>query len=109
MSNISSYVCQIIEKIASNLKGPNKNEIFSQTFFTFGVITAIIENVICNEENVSVYNAPILLMYLTNVPFAHPDDENVVSNFKELLGGFVDKVYKSCRKEEEEANQELED
>jgi hypothetical protein len=26
------------------------------------------------DENVSVYNAPILFSYLTNVPFALPND-----------------------------------
>lgn len=31
-----------------------------------------------DDENISVYNAPILFTYLTNVPFILPDDENIV-------------------------------
>lgn len=40
-------------------------------------------------ENVSVYNAPILLTYLTNVPFTLPEDEKIVNQFKSLLEMFV--------------------
>lgn len=31
-----------------------------------------------DETNVSVYNAPILLTYLTFVPFVLPEDETIV-------------------------------
>ena len=48
-----------------------------------------------DEENVAVYNAPILLTYLTNVPFVLPDDENVVTEFVKLGELFVEK---SCSK-----------
>ena len=44
-----------------------------------------------DHENVSVYNAPILFTYLTNVPFTLPDDENVVKAFKNLLLMFIQK------------------
>jgi len=37
-----------------------------------------------DEENVGVYNAPILLTYLTNVPFVLPEDEAVVNQFIKL-------------------------
>jgi hypothetical protein len=40
-------------------------------------------------ENVSVYNAPILLTYLTNVPFTLPQDENIINQFKSLLDMFI--------------------
>ena len=42
-------------------------------------------------ENVSVYNAPILFTYLTNVPFTLPQDENIVNQFKGLLDMFIEK------------------
>lgn len=42
-------------------------------------------------ENVSIYNAPILLTYLTNVPFTLPKNEIVIQQFKLLLGMFIDK------------------
>ena len=38
-----------------------------------------------DEENVSVYNAPILLTYLNNVPLNIPDDKDLVGQFKQLL------------------------
>lgn len=47
------------------------------------------------EENVSIYNAPILFTYLTNVPFLLPEDPQIVEEFKKLLEVFVDK---SCEK-----------
>jgi hypothetical protein len=42
-----------------------------------------------------VYNAPVLLTYLTNVPFVLPEDEEVVKEFKKLGELFVEK---SCEK-----------
>ena len=59
------------------------------------MITQVIKNVMNEEENVCVYNAPVLFTYLTNVPFVLPEDENILKEFKELLTHFVDK---SCRK-----------
>jgi hypothetical protein len=38
-----------------------------------------------DEENVSIYNAPILLTYLTNVPFILPEDSDIIAAFKSLL------------------------
>jgi hypothetical protein len=46
MSNISSYVCEIIEKVATNLKGPSRITDFSTVFFSLEVITQVIRNVI---------------------------------------------------------------
>jgi hypothetical protein len=74
MSNLSAYVCEIIEKIAANLKGNNKIVEFNNVFFSLDVVTQVIRNVMSEDENVSVYNAPILFTYLTNVPFVLPDD-----------------------------------
>jgi hypothetical protein len=91
MSNLSAYVCEIIEKIAANLKGNNKIVEFNNVFFSLDVVTQVIRNVMSEDENVSVYNAPILFTYLTNVPFVLPDDESVVEDFKTLLETFVDK------------------
>ena len=95
ISNISSYICEIIEKIAANLKGNSKINEFNTTFFSLDIITKVIKNVMSDEENVAVYNAPILLTYLTNVPFVLPDDENVVSEFVKLGQMFIEK---SCEK-----------
>ena len=36
-----------------------------------------------------MYNAPILFTYLSNAPIVLPDDENMVSEFKSLIGSFV--------------------
>lgn len=44
-----------------------------------------------DEENVGVYNAPILLTYLTNVPFVLPEDEAVVNQFIKLGEQFINK------------------
>jgi len=44
-----------------------------------------------DEENVSIYNAPILFSYLTNVPFVLPEDPVIVEAFKLLLENFIDK------------------
>jgi len=72
MSNLSSYVCEVIEKVAANLKGNNRIAEFNDTFFSLDVITQVIKNVMSPEENVSIYNAPILFTYLTSVPFILP-------------------------------------
>lgn len=47
------------------------------------------------EESVSVYNAPILLTYLTNVPFTIPEDQTIIEEFKKLGQLFIEK---SCEK-----------
>jgi hypothetical protein len=44
-----------------------------------------------DDENVSVYNAPLLFSYLTNVPFILPEEEAVVDEFRKLLEHFIDK------------------
>jgi hypothetical protein len=36
------------------------------------------------EESVSVYNAPILLTYLTNFPFTLPEDQKLIEEFRKL-------------------------
>lgn len=85
----------MIEKIAANLKGNSKINEFNTTFFSLDIITQVIKNVMSDEENVAVYNSPILLTYLTNVPFVLPDDESVVNEFIKLGELFVEK---SCAK-----------
>jgi hypothetical protein len=40
---------------------------------------------------VAVYNAPILLTYLTNVPFVLPEDEGVIAEFIKLGQMFIEK------------------
>lgn len=95
MSNLSAYVSEIIEKVAANLKGNNKITEFNEVFFSLEAITQVIRNVISEEENVSIYNAPILFTYLTSVPFVLPEDENIIAEFKKLLEHFVQK---SCEK-----------
>lgn len=47
------------------------------------------------EESVSVYNAPVLLTYLTNVPFALPEDPELLEEFMKLGVLFIEK---SCQK-----------
>ena len=91
MSNLSSYVCEVIEKIAANLKGNNKVPELQEAFFSLEVITQVIKNVMSPEEHVSIYNAPILFAYLTNVPFVLPEDPQIIEDFKALLQDFVDK------------------
>lgn len=55
------------------MKAANESSIeLSHLFFTPAIITQIISNVMSDEENVSVYNAPILQTYLTNVPLVIP-------------------------------------
>lgn len=44
-----------------------------------------------DEQNVGVYNAPILLTYLTNVPFVLPEDPSVVGEFIKLGQSFIAK------------------
>ena len=91
MSNLSSYVCEVIEKIAANLKGSNKVPELQEAFFSLEVITQVIKNVMSADEHVSIYNAPILFAYLTNVPFVLPEDPQIIEDFKTLLQDFVEK------------------
>lgn len=88
---MSAYVCEVIEKVAGNLKGNNKIPEFNTAFFSLDVVTQVIRNVMSEEESVSVYNAPILFAYLTNVPFVLPDDAQVVADFTQLLQHFIEK------------------
>jgi len=91
MSNISNYICEIIEKIAANLKGNNRIIEFNNVFFSLDIIQQVIFNVMSDAEDVSIYNAPILLTYLYNVPFVLPDDELIINDFRDLLNNFIDK------------------
>lgn len=75
MSNISAYVCEVIEKVAANLKSNNKIPEFSTSYLSLETVRILINNVISEEESVSVYNAPVLLSYLTTVPFTLPEEE----------------------------------
>lgn len=75
MSNLSVCVCDIIEKVSANIKSQNPVSEFGKVFFTPVVITKVINNVMVDEENISIYNAPVLLIYLTNVPINIPDDK----------------------------------
>lgn len=95
MSNLSAYVCEIVEKIAANLKSNNRIPELNSTFFSLETVSTLISNVINPEESVSVYNAPILLTYLTTVPFVLPEDQTIIDNFTSLITEFVDK---SCEK-----------
>ena len=78
-----------------NLKGNNKIVEFNDIFFSIDAITQVIKNVINEDENVSIYNAPILFTYLTSVPLVLPEDEAVLEEFKKLLEHFIQK---SCEK-----------
>lgn len=60
--------------MSANLKSNNKVVELSNIFFSLEIIASIIKNVMSEDENISVYNAPILLTYLTNVPFVLPED-----------------------------------
>ena len=68
MSNLSTYVVEVIEKVAANLKGTNRIGEFNDAFFSLEVVTLVIKNVMSSEENVSIYNAPILFTYHTATP-----------------------------------------
>lgn len=70
----------MIEKVATALKG-NSNEIsqkLSSLYFKAEIITKVITNVMSDDENVSVYNAPIFLTYITNVPLTLPENDQIV-------------------------------
>lgn len=46
ISNLSTSICEIIEKVAANVKSGNESSIeLSQIYFTPEIITQIIENV----------------------------------------------------------------
>lgn len=85
MSNISSYMSEIIEKISANLKSNNKVVAFATIFFSVDIVTSIIKNIMSEDENVCIYNAPILFTYLTNVPFVLPEDPLIIEEFQKLL------------------------
>ncbi len=74
LSNLSACVCETIEKCITQLKSANPIKEFSIMFFNPTEIACIINNVISEIENVSVYNAPILYIYLTNVPLNAPEN-----------------------------------
>lgn len=75
MSNLSICVCDIIEKVSGNIKSQNPITEFGKVFFHPSIITKVITNVMSDEENVSIYNAPVLLVYLTNAPLNIPEDK----------------------------------
>lgn len=81
--------------MAANLKSNNKIPDLNSTFFSLDTVSTLISNVIDPEESVSVYNAPMLLTYLTTVPFVLPEDQAIIDNFTQLLSEFVEK---SCLK-----------
>ncbi|MEI2703357.1 MAG: hypothetical protein V9E83_13280 [Baekduia sp.] len=95
MSNISAYACEVIEKVAANLKSNNKIPEFSAAYLSLVTVTTLINSVMSPEESVSVYNAPVLFTYLATVPFILPEDQQVINDFTSLLTDFVDK---SCEK-----------
>lgn len=74
ISNIATPICQIIEKFVGSIK--NSHECVTQlyqVFITPAIITQIISNVMSDEQNVSVYNAPILQTYLSNISVLVPE------------------------------------
>lgn len=77
------------------MKSNCKLEELSCSFLGMKTVTKLIDNAISPEESVSVYNAPILFTYLTNVPFVLPQDQQTLNNLRELLVVFVQK---SCDK-----------
>ena len=89
MSNLSVCVCDIIEKVSANIKSQNPIVEFGKVFFHPSIITKVITNVMMDEENVSIYNAPVLLVYLNNAPLNIPDDKEIVEQFKTLLTTFL--------------------
>jgi hypothetical protein len=95
ISNLSSYLCEIVEKVATNLKSTTRISEFNDVFFTLETVTQVIKNVMSEDENVAVYNAPVLLTYLTNVPFVLPEDPAMVEEFMKLGRLFIEK---SCQK-----------
>lgn len=49
------------------------------------------------DENVSVYNAPILQTYLTNVPLVIPEQSQIVDDLKKLLLSFLNKTLEKLK------------
>lgn len=99
VSNLSASICEIIEKVAGALKG-NSNESASELssiYFKPEIITKVITNVMSDEENTSVYNAPILLTYLTNVPLILPENDQLVGDLKTLLQSFLNKALEKLK------------
>lgn len=89
MSNLSACVTEVMEKAAANLKSVNRVNEFAEVFFSLEVMVQVIKNVMSEEESVSVYNAPVLLTFLTNVPFTLPEAEATKQEFTELIRLFV--------------------
>lgn len=92
MSNLSTYVTEVIEKAATNLKSATKIVEFADLFFSLEVVTQVIKNVMSDEENVSVYNAPILFAFLTSAPFVLPEDQIIRAEFEALIQHFMEKT-----------------
>lgn len=98
ISNLSTPICQTIEKVAASVKAANESSIeLSHLFFTPAIITQIISNVMSDEENVSVYNAPILQTYLTNVPLVIPQKSQITEDLKMLLLSFLKKTLEKLK------------
>ncbi len=49
------------------------------------------------EENVSVYNAPVLQTYLLNVPLLIPEKSQISEDLKSLLQTFVKKTLEKIK------------
>ena len=89
----------MIEKVATALKA-NSNEScqkISSLYFKSDIITKVITNVMSEDENVSVYNAPILLTYLSNVPLILPENDQIVEDLKLLLQSFVNSALEKLK------------
>ena len=67
MMSLSTCLCEIIDKIATNSKSSTPLPELSDTFLTQPFLQIVITNVMSEIESICVYNSPILLLYLNNI------------------------------------------
>lgn len=58
---------------------------FATIYFSVDIVTSLIKNIMNDDENVCIYNAPILFTYFTNVPFVLPEDPLILEEFQKLI------------------------
>lgn len=67
MCNLSAILCEIIEKYSSTVKSVQGSKEMLQHIYGIKFCETLINNIISDDEQVSIYNTPIMLCSLTSI------------------------------------------
>lgn len=88
--SLSTCVCEIVDKIATNSKSSSPITELSDTFLTQPFLQIVITNVMSEIESICVYNSPILLLYLNNIKSITENEESLRNLVKESFKRFIE-------------------